>query len=166
MKAKEIIKLLKLKPHPEEGGYFAEAYRSEESIPKKYLPRRYSGKRPYSTAIYYLITPDTFSAMHRLKSDEVFHFYAGDPVEMLQILPGGRRKKIVMGNKIGKGQSLQALVPCGAWQGTRLKKGGKFALLGTTVAPGFELEDYEHGNRNKLIRQYPKLKKEILSLTK
>jgi len=166
MNAEKIIKLLKLKFHPKEGGYFSETYRSEENILKKALPGRYSGKRPHSTAIYYLITKDTFSAMHKLKSDEVFHFYMGDPVEMLQLLPGGNGKKIIMGNNIGKGHVLQAVVKKNVWQGSRLKNGGKFALLGTTVAPGFEFEDYEHGDRDKLIKLYPRFRKEILLLTK
>ena len=165
MDAKEIIKLLKLKRHLKEGGYFAETYRSKEKIPGKCLPVRYSGARPCSTAIYYLITADSFSAMHRLRSDEIFHFYLGDPVEMLQLFSGGKGRVVEMGNNIRKGQRLQVMVTRGVWQGTRLKKGGRFALLGTTVAPGFDFKDYEHGNREKLIRRYPRLKRAILALT-
>src|ERR1041385_8561277 len=87
MTAEEIIALLKLKPHPKEGGFFAETWRADEAIPPGVLPPRYSGPRAIGTCIYYLLTPTTFSAMHRLQSDEIFHFYLGDPVEMLQLWP-------------------------------------------------------------------------------
>jgi len=166
MNPKEIIKRLRLKPHQVEGGYFRETYRSEEKIAVKSLPARYKGKRTFSTLIYYLLTKTAFSAMHRVKSDEVFHFYAGDPVEMLQLLPGGKGKIITLGNNITKGHLPQVVVRRGVWQGSRLKQGGKFALFGNTVAPGFEFADYEHGDRQRLIKQYPKFKNKIMGLTK
>jgi predicted cupin superfamily sugar epimerase len=90
MNAEEIIKFLRLQPHPKEGGFFRETYRSVD--PFSNLPNRYRGQRSASTAIYYLLTPDSFSAMHRLASDEIFHFYKGDAVEMLQLFPDGQGK--------------------------------------------------------------------------
>jgi hypothetical protein len=162
----QIIALLNLKPHPEEGGYFVETYRSPETIPEKALPNRYKGIRIFGTAIYYLLTPETFSAMHRLRSDEIFHFYFGDPVEMLQLLPDGSGKVTTIGIDILHGMQPQVVAPRGVWQGTRLLKDGRFALLGTTVSPGFEFEDYESGRRDELLRSYPKFRDLIVALTK
>ena len=164
--AEEIKVLLHLKPTPGEGGYFVETYRSPEYIPEETLPRRYKSGRTYSTAIYYLLTPKTFSAMHRLQSDEIFHFYLGDPVEMLQLWPDGSGRILVLGSDLLKGMQPQIVVPKGVWQGTRLLWGGEYALLGTTVAPGFEFADFESGNRNVLIKSFPQFKDLIISLTK
>ena len=164
--ADQIIALLNLTPHPKEGGYFRETYRSLETIPEKTLPRRYKGMRSFATAIYYLLTPETFSAMHRLQSDEIFHFYLGDPVEMLQLWPDGSSKVLTLGSDILKGMQPQVVVPRGVWQGARLLKNGKFALLGTTLSPGFEFADYESGQRDELIKSYPKFREWIIALTK
>jgi len=164
--ADQIIALFNLKPHPEEGGYFAETYRSSETLSEKALPSRYKGIRPFGTAIYYVLTPETFSAMHRLQSDEIFHFYLGTPVEMLQLRPDGSGKIITIGPDILNGMQPQAIVPRGVWQGARLTKGGKFALLGTTVSPGFELADYESGRRDELANSYPQFRDLIIGLTK
>ncbi len=161
----KIISLLNLVPHPEEGGYFSETYRCSEHINNDALPGYYDGDRCHSTAIYYLLTPDTFSAIHRLQSDEIFHFYLGDPVEMLQLAPDGSGKIVTLGSDIINGQSPQVLVEKNIWQGARLKKGGKFALLGCTVAPGFEFVDYEHGQKAQLLDQYPQFQELINSLT-
>jgi len=164
--ADQIIALLNLKPHPEEGGYFAETYRSSETIPEKALPSRYEGVRSFGTAIYYLLTPKTFSTMHRLRSDEIFHFYFGEPVEMLQLLPNGSGRVTTIGFDILHGMQPQAVVPRGVWQGARLLKDGRFALLGTTVSPGFEFADYESGSRDELVRFYPDFRDLIIALTK
>ena len=158
--------LLNLKPHPEEGGYFIETYRSLENIPEKALPGRYKGFRSYATAIYYLLTPETFSAMHRLRSDEIFHFYIGDPVEMLQLWPDGSGRTLIIGSEILKGMQPQVVVPRRVWQGARLLKDGKFALLGTTVSPGFEFVDYESGKRGELVKSHPQFRDLIIALTK
>src|SRR5262249_56808086 len=115
----------------------------------------YGSDRRASTAIYYLLTPGTFSALHRLQTDEVFHFYLGDPVRMLQLLPDGTGRTVVLGPDVLAGQHLQVMVPRGVWQGSLLEPGGEFALLGCTVAPGFEYVDYEHGDREGLIARYP-----------
>jgi predicted cupin superfamily sugar epimerase len=161
--AQEIITLLKLQPHPKEGGFFRETYRSPDILSD--VPSRNRGQRAASTAIYYLLTPSTFSAMHRLASDEIFHFYLGSPVEMVQLLPDGRGKIITIGNDLQAGQTPQVMVPAGVWQGSRVKSGGPFALMGTTVAPGFDYADYESGDRESLVQQYPEFQDRIQELT-
>lgn len=164
--AEQIITKLHLIPHPEEGGFYRETYRSTETIEKDALPLRYMGEREYSTCIYYLLTPTTFSHIHRLQSDEIFHFYLGDPCEMIQLSPDGTGKIITLGNDIEAEQQMQIVVNTHTWQGMKLKEGGKFALLGTTVAPSFEFQDYEHGKRETLLIKYPDFKEQIVSLTK
>lgn len=163
--AEQIQTLLSLKPHPAEGGFFGETYRSEERIPAEALPGRYGGPRALGTAIYYLLAAGTFSAMHRLASDEIFHFYLGDPVEMLQLFLDGTGRSVTLGQDIAKGMRPQVVVPKGVWQGSRLVAGGRLALLGATVAPGFEYADYEHGRRADLLGSHPTFRDLILSLT-
>jgi predicted cupin superfamily sugar epimerase len=160
--AEEIIKLLNLQKH-QEGGYFAETYRSPETVTD---PQR--GQRSYSTAIYYMLTPDSFSEVHRLAADEIFHFYRGDPVEMLHLYPDGKGKQLLLGNDIERGMQPQVLIPSGVWQGARPLPGGTFGftLMGTTMAPGFENTDYQSGSRQELIRQYPQFKELITALTR
>ncbi|MBZ5695842.1 MAG: cupin domain-containing protein [Acidobacteriia bacterium] len=152
--AKQIQELLKLQPLPIEGGYFVETYRSKFTLAQSSLPPSYPGERALSTAIYYMLTPDTFSAMHRLKGDEVYHFYLGDPVEMLVLKPDGTAEAILLGQGIASGMRLQHVVPAGAWQGSRLAPGGKYALMGTTMGPGFDPQDYEPGKREELSARY------------
>jgi predicted cupin superfamily sugar epimerase len=164
--ADQVKTLLRLAPHPAEGGFFTETYRSEERVAGGALPVRYGGPRALGTAIYYLLTPDTFSAMHRLASDEIFHFYLGDPVEMLHLFPDGSGHVVTLGPDLLKGMRPQVVVPRGVWQGLRLVPGGCFALLGTTVAPGFDLADYEHAGRDHLLPQYPAFRHSILALTR
>ncbi len=163
--ADELIRFLHLQPHPKEGGYFRETYRSAEAVPPSALPARYVGPRTTSTAIYYLLTPTTYSALHRLQSDEVFHFYLGSPVRMLQLYPDGSSQTIVLGPDVLAGQHLQVVVPHGVWQGSLLEPGGTFALLGCTVAPGFEYVDYEAGNRQALVTQFSSAAELICRLT-
>ena len=163
--ADTVKSLLNLTAHPLEGGYFRETYRSRHTLPRDMLPEGYQGERSLATAIYYLLTPDTFSALHRLPADEVFHFYLGDPVEMLQLLPDGSGRTIILGQDIMSGMQLQAIVRRGIWQGARLRTGGKFALLGTTMSPGFNSHDYEPGPREKLIADYPRFADLIGKLT-
>ena len=166
MTAEEIIQLLNLEPHPEEGGFFVETYRSVGQVEAHGLPARYAGPRYFGTAIYYLLTPETFSEMHRLQSDEVFHFYLGDPVEMLQLGPDGEGRVVMLGTDLATGMRPQVVVQRGVWQGARLAQGGSYALLGCTVAPGFEYVDYESGQREALIREYPQFETLIGALTK
>jgi predicted cupin superfamily sugar epimerase len=164
--AAEIIDRLQLVPLAIEGGYFRESYRCVVSVAAAALPAEYGGDRNVSTAIYYLLTPDTFSAIHRVKSDEVFHFYAGDPVEMLQLDTNGCGRVVMIGNDLAAGQLPQLVVPGGLWQGCRLIPGGKWALMGCTVAPGFDYADFTAGNRAELIAQYPAHAKLISALTR
>ena len=156
MTASEIINHLGLEPLQVEGGYFRETYRAPESVPASGLPPRYGSGRSLCTAIYYVLTdePDSFSALHRLRSDEVFHFYLGHPVEMLLLRPDGNSESVILGPDILHGQLVQFVIPRGFWQGARLLKGGRFALLGATVAPGFEYADLELGNREELAARY------------
>lgn len=165
MTAEEIIALLNLKPHPKEGGFFAETYRAEETIPQNVLPQRYTGARIFGTCIYYLLTSTTFSAMHRLQSDEIFHFFIGDHVEMLQLSPDGTGETVVLGSDLVAGMQPQVIAARGVWQGSRLVAGGKFALLGCTVAPGFDFADYEHRRRSELVRSHPQFHEKIVALT-
>jgi uncharacterized protein len=163
--ADELIRQLGLQPHPKEGGFFRETYRADESWPAAALPARYQAAHSASTAIYYLLTPNTCSALHRLQSDEIFHFYLGDPIRMLQLEPNGTGRTIVLGPDLLAGQCVQAIVPRGVWQGSCLEPGGAFALLGCTVAPGFDYADYESGARQTLLSQYPAFADMIRQLT-
>ncbi len=163
--AAAIIAALGLVPHPKEGGWFRETYRAGDSLAPPALGGRYAAPRSVSTAIYYLLTPTTFSALHRLASDEVFHFYAGDPVEQLQLHPAGHGEIVTIGNDLAAGQRPQVVVARGVWQGARLAHGGRYALLGCTVAPGFDYADYEDGARAILAAAYPQFAERIATLT-
>jgi len=163
--AQEVIHIMELKPHPAEGGYYGETYRSPENIPAEVLPTVYRTERAFSTAIYYLLTPQTCSRLHRLPGVEIFHFYLGDPLEMLLLYPDGHTQEIVMGADLAAGQQVQTLVPAGVWQGSCLKPGGRWVLLGTTMSPGFDYRDYETGRRAKLLADYPDQKERIEKLT-
>jgi predicted cupin superfamily sugar epimerase len=165
MTAEELKRLLNLAPLLVEGGYFAETYRSPEVLPSAALPSRYSGDRNFGTAIYFLLTPDTFSAMHQLKSDELYHFYLGDPVTMLILHPGGKSEVVTLGQDIEAGQRVQFFVPRQSWQGSWLQSGGVFALMGTTMAPGFDMADFELGDRQMLLAAYPGRRRLIERLT-
>ena len=155
--AEEIIGVLKLRPLPVEGGLYRQTYVASEEIGAEALPTRYGRTKSLCTAIYYLLTdqPQSFSALHRLPTDEVYHFYLGDPVEMLLLHPEGRSEVIVLGPDLLAGQHVQHVVPAGVWMGSRVFEGGQFALLGTTMAPGYDDLDYEGGNAEELERQYP-----------
>jgi predicted cupin superfamily sugar epimerase len=160
MTAEEIRKLLHLKPHPIEGGWYRRTYTSEVSVA---LLR---GVRPYGTAIYYLLEEGAFSELHVLASDEIFHFYYGDPVEMLQLLPDGSSAVFTLGPDLEAGQHVQLVVPAGVWQGTRLIDGGKVALLGCTVTPGFDSADYRNGTWAELTAGWPVEAERIKKLTR
>lgn len=155
MTAEEIKHLLQLEPLLVEGGFFRETYRSRWQVSAEYLPDGFRGARSIGTAIYYLIRRDDFSALHRLPGTEIFHFYCGDPVVMLQLLPDGTSQTIILGNDLSNGQRPQVVVRGQVWQGCRLSAGGEWALMGTTMSPGFDHHDYEHGERERLIAQYP-----------
>lgn len=153
--AEEIISILDLKPLNMEGGYFKETYRSSETIPRDCLPRRYGSSKAFSTAIYYLLTPGTFSSLHMLPTDELYHFYLGDPVEMLQLREDGSGQIMIIGQDLSVGMALQTVVQRGTWQGSKLVDGGKFALMGTTMSPAFDYEDFIPGDKRFLMETYP-----------
>src|SRR5262245_11634888 len=155
--ARQIIEALRLQPHPIEGGYFRETYRSAGSIPAADLPPGYRAEngRSFGTAIYYLLTADTFSELHRLPTEEAFHLYLGGPVRMLQLDPDGSGREILIGADVLSGQQPQVIVPPNVWQGSRVEPGVEFALLGATMAPGFDYADYEQGRRSDLLERYP-----------
>ena len=158
--------MLGLTPHPREGGFYIRTYESGEMLPDSAFPDgRYSGARHTATAIYYLLEPGTFSEMHRLQSDEIFHYYAGDPVEMLQLHGDGRGEIVHIGNRLDRGERPQVVVPHGVWQGSRLPPGGRWALLGCTVSPGFDFDDYEAAIRKSLRAQWPEFGQLIEELT-
>ena len=154
MKAQDIIKKLDLKPLPEEGGFYKETFRDSRRISAGALPH-HSGERSYSTCIYYLITPEEFSGLHAVKSTEIFHFYLGDPVRMIQINPEGTLSEIILGQNVNAGYVQQIVVPPEVWQGTRLLGDGQWALLGCTVTPGFEFDDFLGGTFQSLSRKFP-----------
>jgi len=152
----QLIKIFKLEPLPIEGGLFFQTYCAPEIITQEWLPDRYPVDKPFGTAIVYLLTadPDSFSALHKLPTDEVYHFYLGDPVEMLQLHPDGSSERIILGQDLLGGQKVQHVVPRDVWQGSHLLAGGQFALLGTTMAPGYTDEDYVGGDPDELIAAY------------
>lgn len=152
--ATEVITALGLVPLPSEGGYFRETYRSADELPQSSLPARYQGAggRRAATAIFYFLTPDTYSALHRLRADEIYHFYRGDPVELFTLNDAGNLERRLLGGQWETGQACQAVVPAGVWQGSRLADGGSWALLGTTVAPGFEFADCELATAEQFAR--------------
>lgn len=160
MTADEIKALLKLQPHPVEGGFFRRTYTSSLQVAAP------QGVRAAGSAIYYLLETGTFSEMHALASDEIFHFYLGDPVEMLQLHPDGRSEVLVLGSDLAAGQLVQTVVPAGVWQGTRLLEAGKMALLGCTVTPGFDFADYRNAGFAGLAAQWPKESERIRALTR
>jgi uncharacterized protein len=165
--AERVIALLGLQPLPLEGGHFHETYCAGELIGRECLPQRYAGPRPHGSAIYYLLRDDTFSALHRLHSDEVYHFYLGQPVELLLLYPDGRGEVFVLGPDLEAGQRVQLVVPRGVWQGSRLRSAarGHFALLGTTMAPAYDPADFELGERANLLARYPGHAELIRALT-
>ncbi len=172
MTADEIKTHLGLAPHPREGGWFVRTYEASETVDASaFEDARYIGPRRTGTAIYYLLEPDTYSAMHRLQSDEVFHFYAGDAVELLELQPTSQGKTpegrvTTLGTNLARGERPQLVVPRGTWQGSRLLPGGQWALLGCTVSPGFEFDDYEDGSRADLIALWPAWRERIEALTR
>jgi len=153
-------------PHPE-GGFYAETYRATESIPKAALPDRFSGDRSYSTGIYFLLESDNFSAFHRIQSDEMWHFYAGNPLEIFVINPvNGDLQVIRLGSDPDRDESFQAVVPAGSWFGSRPASGSEYCLVGCTVAPGFDFLDFEMAERESLLRDFPQHASLILELTR
>lgn len=154
--AEALIAQLKLQPLVGEGGYFRRSYESTETL--------HTGK-PLATAIYYLLTEETFSSLHKLPADETYHFYLGDSVELLLLSPDGESRLVTLGQNIPNGEAVQFTVPKGWYQGSMLKAGGQYALLGTTMSPGYTDEDYTAGDAADLKAKFPQWAARIDALT-
>ncbi len=157
------IKQLGLIRHPE-GGWFVETYRSMESVSGNALPDRFFGDRSFCTAIYFLLEQGDFSALHRIKSDELWHFYAGGRLNIEVISPAGLYEQKILGSDPANGESFQVAVPAGSWFGAKAVDG--FALVGCTVAPGFDFTDFELGRSQDLSRQFPQNDELIRRMTR
>ena len=160
-----LVNKLKLEPHPE-GGYFKEVYRSNNIIPQKALPEGFLGDRTIATAIYFLIEKNNFSALHKIKSDETWHFYYGDALEVIEIDENGVLTATAIGNNLLEGDTFQYTVKANTWFGSRVKSGGNFSLVGCTVAPGFDFNDFELGKKEDLLKLYPQHQKVIVEMTR
>ncbi len=163
--AGEIIKLLDLVRHPE-GGWYRETYRSAEVLPAEHLPARFGGERSLGTAIYFLLERGDFSALHRIKSDEIWHFHAGAPLTVHVIAPNGEHRTLKLGPDIAACERFQAILPAGCWFGAEAAGPVPYSLVGCTVSPGFDFADFELGDRNELLRSYPAHSEIIRRLTR
>lgn len=161
---KDIVDQLELIPHPIEGGYFKEVYRSEGMVPKSDL-NNFNGDRSYCTSIYFLQTSEMFSAFHRIKQDEVWHFYKGSPLYIHVIDRDGNYTRHEVGSEIKNGHKPQLTVPAGSWFASSVKNENDYSFVGCTVAPGFEFEDFEMAKKSELIRKFPEHKNTIERLT-
>ncbi|GAB2570485.1 cupin domain-containing protein [Spirosoma areae] len=174
MTAAYYVQTLHMQPHPE-GGYFAETYRSAEVIPQLALPERFRGSRPFGTAIYFLLEKHHVSAFHRIHSDEIWHFYAGGPLEIFVIKPDSTLTVIRLGTNLDRGEVFQAVVPAGCWFGARpvvdstvvdsTVTGTAFSLVGCTVAPGFDFADFDMADRAMLLEEFPQHREVVEVLT-
>jgi uncharacterized protein len=149
------IEKLNLQKHPE-GGYFSETYRNNESIKKEHLPERYNGDKCFSTLIYYLLKENDLSHFHRLKSDEIWHFYSGSPLIVHLIDENGNYKSVLLGSNIETGEMFQFVIPRNTWFGAEVKDKSSFSLIGCTVSPGFDFDDFELGKKRDLSDKYPR----------
>lgn len=165
MTQQDLISTLGLQPHPE-GGFYKETYRSKESIPAHGLTETYGAPRSFSTCIYFLLTSEAFSAFHRVKQDEAWHFYLGSPLKIHAIDPNGRYSETIIGNRFEKGEVPQHMVTGGDWFGAEVFEDGGFSLVGCTVAPGFDFADFELARRSELIRSFPQHQTIIEALTR
>jgi hypothetical protein len=159
------ISRLNLTKHPE-GGYYRPVYSSPVLIAQSALPRAFKGPRLASTAIYFLLDGTNFSAFHRLQSDEVWHFYAGSALIIYVIEPDGGSSRILLGNDPESDESFHAVVKAGCWFGARVKDSQSFALVGCTMAPGFDFEDFELATRDQLTGLFPQHRALIEKLTR
>ena len=159
------IAQLGLKKHPE-GGYFKEVFRSGEILSKKSLPARYTSFRSVSTSIYYLLKSNEHSNFHRLKSDEIWHFYSGSPINVYIISTDGKLKIHTCGPYAERGNVFQLLIPKGSWFAAKVIEGDSFSLIGCTVAPGFDFEDFELSKEEELLKRFPHHAELISSFSK
>lgn len=159
-----FIEKLQLEKHPE-GGYFKEIYRAEEMIKSSHLPSRFNGDRYFSTSIYYLLENDDCSLFHRIKSDEIWHFYSGSSL-MIYVINRGVLEEVRLGKNFEQGEVFQTVIPRECWFAAKVIEKKSFSLVGCTVAPGFDFTDFEIAKRSVLLKEYPDLKDVILEMTK
>jgi predicted cupin superfamily sugar epimerase len=162
--AQFYIQHYQMQAHPE-GGYFAETYRSTEKIPQNALPSRFKDDRSFATGIYFLLESHHISALHRIESDEMWHFYAGCPLHVYVIDAEGKLEIIRLGNNPEKGEVFQAVVPAGKWFGSKPAEENSYSLVGCTVAPGFDFEDFEMKSREELLTMFPQHEQIVKMLT-
>lgn len=162
---KQFIDYYQLLPHPE-GGYYKETYRSAESIVQSALPERFSSERNFSTAIYFLLEENNFSAFHKIKSDECWHFYGGDCLLLHIIDESGNLETIKLGSNILNGETFQFVVPANCWFASEPAPNSKFSFVGCTVSPGFDFADFKLANANELSAIYPRHEALIRRLTR
>lgn len=160
-----LIQKLKLQSHPE-GGFFKETYRSSGQIEQTSLPHDIKGKRNYSTCIYFLLTSANFSAFHRIKQDEIWHFYLGAPISLHVLDQQGNHHKHMIGSDLMNGEHPQVVVSAGDWFASEVEAPDAFALAGCTVSPGFDFADFEMADREDLIHKYPGHSQIINKLTR
>ncbi len=158
------IEGLGLEPHPE-GGFYSQTYRAEGSIASCCLPKEMQGSRAYSTAIYFLLHGKQSSALHRIRSDEIWHFYTGASLTLHCFTETGEYSTLKLGPDFEYGEVYQAEVPAGCWFGATVNVPSSYSLVGCTVAPGFDFQDFELGKREELIRLYPEHERIITRLT-
>jgi hypothetical protein len=159
----QLIQKYNLEPHSE-GGWYKQTYKSNEEIGADALPERFGASRAFSTAIYFLLEKGNFSAFHRIKSDECWHFYAGEPLFIYIIEQTGELKIISLGSNHEKGQSFQYVVPADCWFASCPAPGSEYCFVGCTVSPGFEFEDFELADATELSVMYPQHKSIIIEL--
>jgi len=165
MTAAEWVEALELRPHPE-GGHYRETYRAAASLAKNVLPERFAGPRAISTAIYFLLQDQEFSALHRIAADEIWHFHAGCPLLLHRIDTEGHYLIDRLGINPDQGELPQAVIPAGTWFGATLSDPTAFALASCTIAPGFDFADLELGNRKELLQAFPQHRMLIERLTR
>ena len=162
--AEEIKAMLGLEPHPT-CGFVAETYRSPLKIPTGTLPHAYESERPYASALYFLVTPQAQIVMHRIRSDQLYHHYLGDPLEVLMLFPDGTGAVAAVGSDLAAGQRPQLFIPGGTFHTSRLASEASFALLASTEWPGVEPPDVEHGDIEELMMAYPDFREQIRAFT-
>ncbi len=162
-RSEQIIKDLGLESHPE-GGFYKETYRSERSF-SGFKLIGFDGDRSYCTGIYFMLTQGTFSAFHKIKSDEMWHHYDGAPIELHMISPEGEYSLVIIGKDFANGEHPQYVVPAGYWFGSRVKGDAEFSLLGCTVSPGFDFQDFVLPSRIEFSQLFPQHTKIIAELT-
>ena len=162
--AKYYVSAFNMQAHPE-GGYFAETYRSSEKIPQNALPSRFTGEKSFATGIYFLLESHHISALHRIQSDEMWHFYAGCPLDIFMIDEAGNLDVFRLGNNPENEEVFQAVVPAGVWFGSKPVLLNSYSLVGCTVAPGFDSEDFEMKSRGELLTMFPQHEEIVEMLT-